>query len=159
MASRARLRAPAASARALWAIQTSGGHRNHPATYLNSRFRLAFASRTKTEGPSKNMRTDMQRPIPEPPGHLSERSQALWRELVRYRCDSAERRILLECALSDLDRADALREQIAHEGVTVTSARSKLSRLNPGLRVENELRRRFLAAWRTLDLTWRERDF
>src|SRR3954447_758229 len=105
------------------------------------------------------MKSDMQRPIPKPPGHLSQRSQALWNELVRYRCNSVERRILLECALSDLDRADALREQIVHEGVTVTSARSKLPRLHPALRVENELRRRFLAAWRTLDLTWSERGY
>ena len=103
------------------------------------------------------MKSGNERPAPEPPGHLSERSQALWRDLVRYRADSAERQVLLECALSDLDRADALRAQIAAEGATVTSARSKLTRVHPAFRIESELRRRFLAAWRTLDLTWRER--
>jgi phage terminase small subunit len=100
------------------------------------------------------MKSGTQHPIPEPPGHLSERSQALWRELVRRRCNSAERQLLLECALTDLDRADALREQVAHEGVVVTSARSKLVRAHPALKIEAEMRRRFLAAWRALDLTW-----
>ena len=100
------------------------------------------------------MKSGAQHPLPEPPGHLSERSQALWRELVRHRCNSAERRLLLECALADLDRADALREQIAREGATVTSARSKLVRAHPALKIESEMRRRFLAAWRALDLTW-----
>src|SRR3954452_19716150 len=101
------------------------------------------------------MKSGNERPAPEPPGHLSKRSQALWTELVRYRCDSAERRLLLECALSDLDRADVLREQIEREGVTVTSTRSKLARAHPALKIEAEMRRRFLAAWRALDLTWR----
>ena len=103
------------------------------------------------------MKSGNQRPLPEPPLHLTERSQALWRELVRYRCDSAERQVLLECALTDLDRADRLREAIDREGVTITSARSKLPRAHPALKVESEMRRRFLAAWRALDLTWRER--
>ena len=97
------------------------------------------------------MKTDMQQPFPEPPGHLSERSQALWRELVRRRCNSVERQTLLECALSDLDRADVLRAQIAREGAMVTSARSKLPRAHPALKIEAEMRRRFLAAWRALD--------
>src|SRR3954447_1094132 len=115
-----------------------------------------FASGSKTGEGYQNVKSGTRRPLPEPPGHLSERSQALWREFVRYRADSAERQVLLESALSDLDRADALREQIAREGVTVTSARSKLMRAHPALKVEAEMRRRFLAAWRTLDLTWRE---
>ena len=102
------------------------------------------------------MKSGNERPAPEPPWHLSERSQALWRELVRYRCDSAERRLLLECALTDLDRANVLRERIEREGVVVVSARSKLARAHPAFRIENEMRRRFLTAWRALDLTWRE---
>ena len=77
------------------------------------------------------MKSGNERPAPEPPGHLSE-------------------------ALTDLDRADALREQIDREGATITSARSKLTRVHPAFRIENEMRRRFLAAWRALDLTWRE---
>ena len=64
-------------------------------------------------------------------------------------------RLLLECALTDLDRADRLREAIDCEGVTITSARDKLPRAHPALKVESEMRRRFLAAWRALDLTWR----
>ena len=103
-------------------------------TPLN-RFGQAFAVRRKSEGGYRNMKSGNERPAPEPPGHLSERSQALWRELVRYRCDSAERRLLLECALTDLDRADRLREAIDREGVTITSARSKLPRAHPALRL------------------------
>jgi len=57
-------------------------------------------------------------PLPPAPAHLSERSGAIWRDLVEDRCDSLERRILLQLALEDLDRADALREQIAREGLT-----------------------------------------
>jgi phage terminase small subunit len=105
------------------------------------------------------MKSDMQRPIPEPPEHLTERSQALWRELVKRRCDSAERQLLLECALTDLDRADALRQRIEREGAMVTSARSKLPRAHPALKIEAEMRRRFLAAWRALDLTWAQRGY
>src|SRR4051794_29484663 len=105
------------------------------------------------------MKSDTQRPNPEPPEHLSERSRALWCELVRHRCNSVERQLLLECALTDLDRADALRMQIAREGAMVTSARSKLPRAHPALKIEAEMRRRFLAAWRALDLTWSQRGF
>src|SRR3954452_18505225 len=90
------------------------------------------------------------RPLPDPPAHLSEKSAAIWRELTPHRCDSVERRVLLECALSDLDRADELRAQIQAEGATIVNRRSKLPRPHPGLKVEAELRRRFLAAWRTL---------
>ena len=91
---------------------------------------------------------------PAPPPHLSARSAQIWAALVPNRCASLERRVLLENALSDLDRADALREQIAREGTTMTSARSKLPRAHPALKVETELRRRFLSVWRMLHLTW-----
>src|SRR3954447_7853437 len=105
------------------------------------------------------MKSGNQRSLPEPPEHLSARSQALWTELVLYRCNSAERQVLLECALTDLDRADALRRQIEREGAMVTSARSKLPRAHPALKIEAEMRRRFLAAWRALDLTWSQRGY
>ena len=90
------------------------------------------------------------------PKHLSKRAKAIWRELVEERCDSVERQVLLQSALEDLDRVDALREQIAREGAMQTSERSGLSRAHPALKIEAEARRRFLAAWRTLDLTWRD---
>ena len=70
-----------------------------------------------------------------------------WRDLVLRRWDSSERQVLGEFALTDLDRADALREQIERDGATVTSARSKLARAHPVLRIEAEMCRRFLAAW------------
>ena len=93
------------------------------------------------------------------PVHLSPRSAALWQELVAYRCKSTERRVLLQLALEDLDRADALREQIAHEGAIQVSERSKLARIHAGLKVEAEVRRRFLRTWDMLNLTWGERTF
>src|SRR3954454_12608970 len=91
---------------------------------------------------------------PAAPLHLTPRSAAIWRALVPQRCATLERRVLLESALSDLDRADDLRVQIAREGATMTSARSKLPRAHPALKIETELRRRFLAVWRMLRLTW-----
>src|SRR3954463_4776945 len=103
------------------------------------------------------MKSDKRRSVPEAPGHLSERSRGIWNELVRDRCDSLERQVLLEHALADLDRADVLKLQIAVEGITQTSTRSGLTRIHPALKVETELRRRFLAAWRTLGLTWSKR--
>lgn len=92
--------------------------------------------------------------IPPTPAHLSERSAAIWCELAVDRCNSTERRLLLEQALSDLDRADTLREQVQREGATVTSARSKLARAHPALKIEAEFRRRFLRTWSMLRLTW-----
>src|SRR4051794_33836347 len=91
---------------------------------------------------------------PAAPAHLSARSAEIWTALVPNRCASLERRVLLENALSDLDRADELRSQITREGATMTSARSKLPRAHPALKIETELRRRFLAVWRMLRLTW-----
>lgn len=91
-------------------------------------------------------------PQPPAPSHLSERSAAIWAELAAHRCASTERRLLLEQALSDLDRADALRAVIEREGATVTNARSKLARAHPALKIEGEFRRRFLKTWGMLRL-------
>jgi phage terminase small subunit len=117
-----------------------------------------FAVRAKSEGGIKNVKSGNNRPAPEPPGHLSDRSQALWRALVEHRCDSVERQVLLRLALEDLDRADALREQIEREGAIQTSDRSKLARAHAALKVEAETRR-LLRTWALLDLTWRDRYY
>src|ERR1051325_97267 len=98
-------------------------------------------------------------PSPPAPAHLSPRSAALWQELVMYRCNSTERRVLLQLALEDLDLADKLREQIAREGPIQTSNRSRLARPHAALRVEAEARRRFLRTWKMLNLTYGERAF
>jgi len=100
------------------------------------------------------MKNGKQTQAPEPPEHFSDRAKALWIELVRHRCDSVERQVLLRYALEDLDRADRLREQITRDGETVVSKRSGLARLNPALKVEAEARRRFFSAWKALALTW-----
>lgn len=47
------------------------------------------------------------REVPGPPPHLSERAQALWREVVPRRAVSPERLALLQVALEALERADA----------------------------------------------------
>ena len=86
------------------------------------------------------------------PSHLSPRSAALWQEVVADRCDSLERQVLLQLALEDMDPADKLRAQIEAEGLTQTSARNKLVRAHPALKIETEARRRFLRAWDMLNL-------
>jgi phage terminase small subunit len=91
---------------------------------------------------------------PEPPAHLSDRSKALWSELMRHRCNSVERQVLLRTALEDLDRIDALRELLAAEGLLSVSKRSGLQRAHPAIALEGAARRRFIGAWRLLRLVW-----
>ena len=91
---------------------------------------------------------------PEPPAHLSQRAQNIWRDLVKTRADSTERQVLLRSALEDLDRIDELRELLAREGLMSKSERSGLTHVHAAVRLEAEARRRFLAAWRALGLIW-----
>ena len=93
------------------------------------------------------------------PEHLSPRARQLWAELVPSRADTAERQVLLCTALEDLDRIDEMRELLKREGVLIVSARSRLPHTHPALKLEAEARRRFLAAWRALNLTHQDSFF
>ena len=93
-------------------------------------------------------------PPPEPPAHLSERSQALWREIVPRRASSPERLELLIVALEARDRMEQSRLAIAEAGMTTTTATTGAVHLHPLLRVEKESRGQFLQAWGQLSLGW-----
>jgi len=87
----------------------------------------------------------------EPPKHLSERSQQLWREVVPERI-SPGRLVTIQSALEALDRATGARDIIEREGLTVESERSGLSHLHPLLKVESEAASRFERLWLKLNL-------
>jgi hypothetical protein len=88
---------------------------------------------------------------PHPPSHLTARSQQLWAELVVGQVTTPERRTLLQAALEDLDRVDEIRALLATEGLLMPSKRG-LPRPHPALKLEAEARRRFISAWRALQL-------
>jgi phage terminase small subunit len=87
-----------------------------------------------------------------PPAHLSERSRALWAELVPRRCASPERVTLLQSALEALDTADEARRLIAAEGLVHKTARTGAIHLHPAARLEADARRQFAKLWASLRL-------
>lgn len=87
----------------------------------------------------------------EPPKHLSERAQSLWREIVPRRAKSAERIALVQTALEALDRADQAREVVAAEGMTVRTEKTGTAHAHPLLKVEAESRKTFMKIWDRLD--------
>jgi len=94
------------------------------------------------------------RPRIEPPPHLQERSKALWRDLVPSRCASPGRVAMLEAALTALDQADQARQQVARDGLSFTTRKTKMVRPHPLLAVERQARATFLRIFRTLRLDW-----
>lgn len=102
-----------------------------------------MAKRTEAEGPPQA-----------PPVHLSERSQALWREIVPRRARSPERLALLQAALEALDRADSARGAIEKDGLTITTETTGVRHMHPLLKVEADARRLFATLWRDLALHW-----
>lgn len=93
-------------------------------------------------------------PQPEPPAHLSERSQALWRTLVGTRVKSAGRMALLLTGLEALDRADQAAAAVAADGMTATSKSTGAVHAHPLLKTEKDSRALFLRVWQTLHLEW-----
>jgi len=93
-----------------------------------------------------------------PPEHLSKRSQRLWRSLVPHRALSQGRLTLLRSALESLDRADEAREALDRDGLLLASTeKSKMSHLNPLVRVEKDSRAQFFAAWMRLGFQHEQR--
>jgi phage terminase small subunit len=88
-------------------------------------------------------------PLPEPPDHLSERSQGIWREMVP-RAKGTGRRTVLEAALVTLDRMTEARVTLQRDGLTSVTARTGAVHLNPLAKLELESRRQFLSYWTAL---------
>jgi phage terminase small subunit len=87
-----------------------------------------------------------------PPGHLSDRSKALWAELVPRRARSPERLELLTVALEARDRAAEARAAVDAEGLTTTTETTKAVHIHPLLRVEKDSWATFVRVWKELDL-------
>jgi phage terminase small subunit len=94
---------------------------------------------------------------PAPPEHLSERSKALWCELVGARVKGTSRIVSFQIALEYLDLAEQAREQRIKEGLTSKTKRTGVTHLNPVLRVEQRATQSFLKLWAGLGLN-RERE-
>jgi P27 family predicted phage terminase small subunit len=94
----------------------------------------------------------------EPPAHLSQASQALWRRIVPKRAKSPGRLALLTTALGALDRADAAGAVIEREGMVLTGKAGSLPHAHPLLRVEKDSRALFARCWADLHLGWDQSD-
>lgn len=88
----------------------------------------------------------------DPPGHLSAKSQSLWRECVPARCRSAGRLALLEAALLALERADEAREAIRGSSLVTKTESTGTLHANPLLKIEREARQQFARIWSDLGL-------
>lgn len=89
----------------------------------------------------------------EPPAHLSERAQEIWRGVV-YRVHSPGRVVMLQTALEALDRADEARQAVDREGLTVTTKTTGAVHVHPLLKVEKEQRALFSKLWLDMALHW-----
>jgi hypothetical protein len=87
-----------------------------------------------------------------PPETLSDRSKALWREIVPRRCSHPEEKALLRSALQALDAADECRATIQREGMTVKTLSTGNVHRHPLVDAETSYRRLFLASWDKLNL-------
>ncbi|QEH37929.1 hypothetical protein OJF2_65240 [Aquisphaera giovannonii] len=90
---------------------------------------------------------------PEPPGHLSEGSAALWRSIVRdYNFGQYPEAlaILLE-AMNARDRAEQARLIIAAEGITVCDGRNSIKG-HPCVAIAKEAQNVFISAMKALRL-------
>lgn len=90
----------------------------------------------------------------DPPEHLSDASKALWLDLVPRRARSAGRRVMLEQALTALDRANQASEQLAAGSLTTTTIKTGAVHVNPLVKVEREGRQLFARLWGMLGFGW-----
>jgi hypothetical protein len=88
-----------------------------------------------------------------PPEGLSERSQALWRELVPSRARSPGRLELLGLALVLRDRITELRAAVGSEYV-VESLTTKTKHAHPGAKLLADSEKQFRQLWTDLHLGW-----
>ena len=88
-----------------------------------------------------------------PPEHLSERSKAIWREIVPRQAKSPERRVLVQTALELLDRLDSVRAELDAAGsCTVKTLTTNTVHQHPLVKLECDLRSQFTALWFKLQL-------
>lgn len=85
------------------------------------------------------------------PQHLSERSQALWRSVLQRHELEDEHLVTLELALAALDRADAARELLARDGLTIRGAHGGLA-AHPAITIERDSRIAVMRGLRQLGL-------
>lgn len=90
-------------------------------------------------------------PPPEPPSHLSESSQKLWRDVLKNDRDPA-RIALLQVALEALDRAEQASAVLKTEGLTATTATTGAVHLHPAVKVERDSQALFVRIWLQLGL-------
>ena len=95
-------------------------------------------------------------PIPEPPGHLSERARELFSQVVPERIVTPRKVALLVVALESLDRAEAARLQVERDGMLLSVDRGKMPHAHPLLKVEKDSRALFARVWGELGLNWPE---
>ncbi len=89
---------------------------------------------------------------PEPPGHLSDKAQTLWRELTATKVTNTARQALLLTALEALDRAEEARLAVRPSGMVSTTASTGAVHLHPLLKVERENKALFAKIWGQLRL-------
>ncbi len=92
---------------------------------------------------------------PPAPGHLSERSRALWDEIGPREVRSEEQRVLFQAALESLDRAEEARKVVSEEGLTFKTEGTGTVHVHPLLKIEREARAQFARIWDLLNLRFR----
>ena len=86
------------------------------------------------------------RDYPAPAG-LSERSAALWAEVVPKRAKSAGRLALVEQALRARDRAEQASRIVEAEGITFTTKSTGAVHIRPEVKVERDASALFARIW------------
>lgn len=88
------------------------------------------------------------------PDGLSDRSRALWAEVVPYRAVSAGRIALVEEALRALDRADQMRVTVDKDGPLTVNETTGMTHVHPCVKIERESRQAFSRLWTQMGLQW-----
>jgi phage terminase small subunit len=91
---------------------------------------------------------------PAPPAGLSERSQALWRAIVRAGTRSRGRLTLVEECLIALDQATHYRKLLEGQELLVTTPKSGAMRMHPLTRASAEAVERFARLAKLIGLEW-----
>lgn len=87
-----------------------------------------------------------------PPGHLTTEGKKIWTEILgEYSIDDAAGCRILRVALEAFDRAQAAREAIDKDGMTVTDKFGQV-KSHPLLPIERDNRAAFLAGLKALNL-------
>ena len=86
------------------------------------------------------------------PGHLGTEAKKIWRDILfEYQIDDAAGLRILRVSLEAFDRAQAAREAIDREGMTIVD-KSGQTKSHPLLPIERDNRAAFLAGLKALNL-------